>query len=210
MLENSELDLQSVDEVLGTTRSVRRRLDLDRHVARSVLYDCINLATQAPMGLGGESWRFIVVTDGEQKKQIADLYEEVITTMVADSRVDIKPTQHALIERLPKIPALIFVCIIGSPPGEEVSSQIGLYGSILPVAWSLMLALRSRGLGATWTSLLASRQREISDILSIPEGVIQTVMFPVAYTKDAKLKNAKRLDAREVTYWNSWGEKELS
>ncbi len=91
-----------------------------------------------------------------------------------------------------------------------MSSQIGLYGSILPVAWSLMLALRSRGLGATWTSLLASRQREISDILSIPEGVIQTVMFPVAYTKDAKLKNAKRLDAREVTYWNSWGEKELS
>ena len=205
----TQLDLESIDTVLGTTRSVRRRLDMDRPVDRATLYECINLSTQAPMGLGGESWRFLVVTDDEQKQRIADLYKSVITTMIETNQVDIKPTQHALIERLPKIQAMIFVCIVGEPPGSEVSSQIGFYGAILPVAWSLMLALRSRGLGATWTSLLASRQSDVSEILNIPEGVVQTVMFPVAYTKDANLKMVDRQDAREVTYWNVWGERDL-
>ena len=199
------LDLGSVDTVLGTTRSVRRKLDLSRPVEPQVLYDCINLSTQAPMGLGGESWRFLVVTDRKRKQKIADVYRSVIMSMIEDRGIDIKPTQHALIERLPEMPAMIFVCIIGTPPGAEVSSQIGFYGSILPTAWSLMLALRSRNLGATWTSLLSSRQEEIGEILEVPQGVVQTVMLPVAYTKGANLKRAQRQDARELTYWNSWG-----
>lgn len=202
------LDLASVDAVLGTTRSVRRKLDLSRPVEPEVLYDCINLSTQAPMGLGGESWRFLVVTDRARKEKIAHIYKGVIMSMIEDRGIPIKPTQHALIERLPDMPAMIFVCIIGEPPGAEVASQIGFYGSILPTAWSLMLALRSRNLGATWTSLLASRQDEIAKILEVPEGVVQTVMFPVAYTKGAKLKRAERQDARKLTYWNSWGNSE--
>ena len=202
------LDLASVDAVLGTTRSVRRKLDLSRPVEPEVLYECINLSTQAPMGLGGESWRFLVVTERARKEKIAAIYKGMIMSLIEDRGVDIKPTQHALIERLPDMPALIFVCIIGTPPGDEVSSQIGFYGSILPTAWSLMLALRSRNLGATWTSVLASRQSEIGEILEVPEGVVQTVMFPVAYTKGAKLKRAERQDARKLTYWNSWGNSE--
>ena len=160
------------------------------------------------MGLGGESWRFLVVTDRARKEKIAAIYKGMIMSLIEDRGVDIKPTQHALIERLPDMPALIFVCIIGTPPGAEVSSQIGFYGSILPTAWSLMLALRSRNLGATWTSVLASQQAKIGEILEVPEGVVQTVMFPVAYTKGAKLKPAARQDARELTYWNTWGNSE--
>jgi nitroreductase len=81
---------------------------------------------------------------------------------------------------------------------------VGFYGSVLPAAWSLMLALRSRNLGSTWTSLLASRQQEVGDILEIPEGVVQTVMLPVGYTKDARLRKADRKDAKLVTYWDQW------
>ena len=199
------LDLSSVDTVLSTTRSVRRKLDLSRPVEPEVIYECINLSTQAPMGLGGESWRFLVVTERERKEKIAEIYKGLIMRLIEERGVPIKPTQHALIERLPQMPALIFVCIIGEPPGAEVSSQIGFYGSILPTAWSLMLALRSRNLGSTWTSVLASQQTEIAEILEVPDGVVQTVMFPVAYTKGAKLKRAERQDARHLTYWNSWG-----
>ena len=202
--EGAVLDLESVDRVLGTARSVRRKLDLDRPVEPDVLFDCINLATQAPTGLVGESWRFVVVTEPERKQRVAEIYRGVLEELVAGG-LEIKPTQRALIDRLPHVPAMIFVCVIAEPPGTEVSRQVGFYGSILPAAWSLMLALRSRGLGTTWTSVLAARAEPIAEVLDMPEGVMQTVMLPVAYTKGAKLRWADRLDAREVTYWNSWG-----
>ena len=203
-------DLESVDHVLSTARSVRRKLDFERPVEPEVLFDCINISTQAPTGLGGESWRFVVVTDAEKKLRLAEIYRAVITDMQRERGLEIKPTQQALMARLHEIPAMIFVCTIGAPPGPEIPAQVGFYGSILPAAWSLMLALRARNLGSTWTSLMASRQAEVGAILEVPEGVIQTVMLPVGYMKGAKLKKADRMDAREVTFWNQWGNRQPS
>ena len=204
------LDLESVDHVLSTARSVRRKLDFERPVEPEVLFDCINVSTQAPTGLGGESWRFVVVTDAEKKLRLAEIYRAVITDMQRERGLEIKPTQQALMARLHEIPAMIFVCTIGAPPGPEIPAQVGFYGSILPAAWSLMLALRARNLGSTWTSLMASRQAEVGAILEVPEGVMQTVMLPVGYMKGAKLKKADRMDARQVTFWNQWGNSQPS
>jgi nitroreductase len=97
------------------------------------------------------------------------------------------------------------VCTIAAQPGPEIPRQVAYYGSVLPAAWSLMLALRARGLGTTWTTLLSSRQREVAGILAIPETVVNTVMLPVGYTKGAVLRRADRLAAREVTVWETWG-----
>lgn len=199
------LDLDSIDTVLGTARSVRRNLDFERAVEPEVLFDCIDLCTQAPTGLVGEHWRFVVATDPELKRRLAQLYGEVITELVSERGVDMKPTQRALVERLPDIPAMIFVCAIGAPPGPQLSTQVAYFGSILPAAWSLMLALRARRIGTTWTSVLSTRQDEVATLLGMPEDVVQTVMLPVAYMKGAKLRRADRLGAREVTYWNTWG-----
>jgi nitroreductase len=200
------LDLASVDHVLSTARSVRRKLDFDRPVDPQVIYDCINLSTQAPTGLGGENWRFMLVSDPAPKAQVAHLYRSVLEELQQLRGIELKPTQHALASRLQDMPLMIFVCVIGEPPGAEVASQVGFYGSILPSAWSLMLALRARDLGTTWTSLLASRQQEVRAILGIPEGVTVTVMLPVAYTKGARLRPADRLEARSVSFWNRWGQ----
>lgn len=199
------LDIESVDHVLSTARSVRRKLDFSRPVEPEVLFECINVCTQAPTGIGGESWRFMVVTDSDKKLRLANVYRTVITDLQQARRLEIKPTQQALMDRLHEIPAMIFVCSIGVPPGPEIPAQVGFYGSVLPSAWSLMLSLRARNLGSTWTSLLASRQAEVGAILEVPEGVVQTVMLPVGYMKGAKLRKADRMDARKVTYWNQWG-----
>ncbi len=207
-MEDTPLDIASVDQVLGTARSVRRNLDFARPVEPEVLYDCINLSTQAPTGLGGENWRFVVVTDPHRKTQLADLYRSVLAELQRARGLTIKSTQRSLADRLHEMPALIFVCAIGEPPAGEVAGQVAFFGSILPSAWSLMLALRARNLGATWTSLLSSRQADVSRILQVPEGVTQTVMLPVAYTKGAKLRRADRKDAREVTFWNTWGNRQ--
>lgn len=199
------IDLESVDTVLATARSVRRRLDFDREVPPEVILDCIDIATQAPTGLGGESWRFVVVADTQRKRALSVLYGNVLEELATARGVAIKATQRALVDRLHEIPAMILVCTVAEGPSEEIAGQVAYYGSILPAAWSLMLALRARDLGATWTTLLSSRQREVADVLGMPESVVNTVMLPVGYTKDAKLRRAERLPASQVTYWDTWG-----
>jgi len=105
-----------------------------------------------------------------------------------------------------EIPALILACVEGRPDPASVAQQVALYGSILPAAWSLMLALRARGLGSTWTTLHLAEEHEVAAALGIPAHVTQTVLLPVGYMLDARLRPAVRKSAREVTYWNRWGE----
>jgi nitroreductase len=193
-----------VDTVLATARSVRRRLDFDRPVPRQVILDCIDIATQAPTGLGAENWRFVVVTEEHKKRALSDLYRQVLDELANARSVPIKSTQRALVDRLHEIPAMILVCTIADRPSEEIARQVAYYGSVLPAAWSLMLALRARDLGATWTTLLSSRQEAVGRILGMPDSVVNTVMLPVGYTKDARLKRAERMSAPEVTFWNGW------
>ncbi len=200
------IDLDSIDTVLATARSVRRNLDFERAIEPAVLHDCIDLAAQAPTGaVNGESWRFLVVTDAEPKARLAALYGSILEEFAASRGVALKPAHRHLVERLPHIPAMIFVCIDAPPPPDEVGTQIGYYGSVLPAAWSLMLALRARRIGATWTSLLASQQSAVREILGMPEETTHLVMLPVGYMKGARLKRADRLPAEQITFWQRWG-----
>ncbi len=201
-------DTSSVDAVLSTARSVRRKLDFERPVGQQVIEDCINIATQAPVGLGGENWRFLIVRDKVKKLSVARVYREVMLELTAARGVEIKATHQSLMDKMHEMPVLIFVCAIGKPELNH-ARQLAFYGSILPAAWSLMLALRARGIGTTWTSVLSAREQEIADILGIPEGVTQTIMLPVAYTRDVVLKPAERLSAGEVTFIDSWGNKKV-
>jgi nitroreductase len=199
------MDLASVDEVLRTTRSVRRRIDFERPVPADLIEECIAIATQAPTGIHAESWRFLVLTDAAPKAAIARLYRRAHERFARPNGIAQKPAQLALVERLHEMPALILVCAEGQPPGDSLPLQVGFYGSILPAAWSLMLALRARGLGATWTSLHLVYADETAQQLGIPDGVTQTVLLPVGYTKNAVLNPAVRKPPGEVTYWNAWG-----
>ena len=199
--------IEDFDNLLRTTRSVRRRLDLEREIPQQVLEDCINVAIQAPVSLAGENWRFLIVNDQDTKSTLANLYSEVMFDLSAERGVEIKPTHKALMKNLPKMPCMILIFAIGEPQ-DSVPQQVAFYGSILPAAWSLMLALRARGLGTTWTTLLSARQTQVADLLNIPDNVTHTVMLPIAYTKDAVLKPADRLSAKDVTYHNRWGEKQ--
>ncbi|MEE2663173.1 MAG: nitroreductase family protein [Myxococcota bacterium] len=203
--------------VLRTTRSVRRRLDFERPVERAVLEECIEAAVQAPTGLEREAWRFLVLTDPEPKHAIAQLYRrsfESLTQQWSEAPPvdwgDATPphertTYRGLAERMHEMPALVLVCSLGRPDADDAAMQLGFWASVLPAAWSLMLALRAKGLGTTWTTLLARERVAVAEALGIPQDVTQTVLLPVAYTKDAKLAPAQRKSASEVTYWNGWG-----
>ena len=61
----------TADEALATTRAVRRRLDLDRPVARDLVDECLRLAVQAPTSEGNETWHFVVIEDAATRAEIA-------------------------------------------------------------------------------------------------------------------------------------------
>ena len=205
----------SVDWALRTTRSVRRRLDFERAVEPAVIEECIDVAAQAPTGRSLETWRFVIVTDDETKRALGALYHRAFEETLAGWHVQAEasgeappslgPGYRELAERLHELPALILVCALGEPDGEDRAQQVAFYGSVLPAAWSLMVALRARGIGSTWTTLHLREAAEVARMLDIPAGVTQTVLLPVAYTKDARLRPAARRPAREITYWNAWG-----
>ena len=196
-------DRSDIDFVLSSTRSVRKKLDYSRPISEEDLIDCINVAVQAPTGIISENWRFLILTDKNRKADVAELYREILTEISTSRGVTLKSSHLALMDRLHEIPCMIFVLAIGEP-GSSVSEQVGFFGSVLPAAWSMMVAMRARGIGTTWTSLLTSRSDEIAKILNIPEGITQTVMFPAAYTSGAVLRPAVRKPAEDLICWNSW------
>ena len=212
--EAPPLDLAVVDKLLTTTRTVRRRLDLTRPVEPEIIEEAIEVAIQAPSGSNRQNWRFMVVTDPDKKKTIADLYGKSFKNYAGPRPAD-KPTTSGgriaasawhLVDHMHEVPVLIIACIEGRSENPSPVAQAGLYGSILPSAWSLMLALRARGLGSAWTTLHLVHEKEVAQALGIPGSVTQAVLLPVAYYTGKDFKPGRRRPGKEVTYWNTWGE----
>ncbi len=199
------MDIRSTDHLLTTTRSVRRRLDFERPVAPELIEECVTIALQAPTGRA--SWHFVVVTDAAKKEAVAGYYRNALTELRAmnpDSGPG-KPTMQYLADNLHRCPALIIPCIEGRPESLPRGRAAGLYGSIMPAAWSLMLALRTRGLGTVWTSLHTFHEREIAEVLGIPEDVTQAALFPVAHIiGDDNFKAVDRGNPAQIIHWNTW------
>lgn len=224
------MDLATVDQLLTTTRSVRKRLDLNRPVEPEVIEHCLEIALQAPTGSNLQGWHFMVVTDPQKRAKLAELYHKGWTDYYdiqkehppQFSQNDLRLSQRPKIiqssiflgEHLHEVPVFIIPCIEGAmaevPHWEELRSfgnffQASMYGSILPATWSLMLALRSRGLGSSLTTLHLIYEKEAAQLLGIPDYVVQTALIPVAYYTGTDFQPAKRRPAKEVTHWDGWG-----
>ncbi|TMA35154.1 MAG: nitroreductase family protein [Deltaproteobacteria bacterium] len=216
-----DLDLDTVDRLLTTTRSVRKRLDLARAVDPAVLERAIEIALQAPTGSNSQGWHFVVVTEARKRARIGELYRKAFEAYVdmpnafrdalapEDPRARQLPrivdSATYLAQHLHEVPVLVIACIEGRVESAPPVVQASHYGSILPAVWSLMLALRARGVGSAWTTLHIMYEREIAELLEIPEHVTQAALLPIAYFKGADFKPASRLPARQFTHWNAWG-----
>lgn len=211
------LDL-TVDELLTTTRSVRKRLDFDRPVPREVLMECLDLALQAPTGSNAQGWQWVFVEDPAKRKALAEIYRTTATPylgMPKPQRGDIRDQQIDAVlnsamylnENLEKAPVFLIPCLEGRPEHMDAGTQASFWGSLLPAVWSFMLALRSRGLGSAWTTLhlIGDGEKQAAELLGIPyEQYTQGGLFPVAYTKGTSFKPANRLPADQLTHWDSW------
>jgi nitroreductase len=221
LIYSEPMDLATVDHLLTTTRSVRRRLDFSRAVDPAVLTRCIDIAFQAPTGSNTQGWHFLVVTDAELRRGIADLYRRGfelyanapnMRPAIAEDDPRFAQTQRIvesaryLAEHLHEAPVMVIPCVEGRVENAGVLAQASLYGSILPAAWSFMLALRARGLGSAWTTLHLMFEREAAGLLGVPDTITQTALLPVAYFTGADFKPAKRLPTATRTHWDRWGQ----
>jgi nitroreductase len=215
------LNLSVVDRLLTTTRSVRKRLDFTRPVPPEIVQECLEIAVQAPTGSNAQGWHFLVVTGAEKRAAIGDYYSRSFRDYLRSGRsssdrfsgndaraVRAKPVTESAIylaRHMREVPLMVIPCIEGRVESPAPAAVAGLYGSILPATWSLMLALRARGLGAAWTTLHLVYEREVAQLLSIPDTMTQVALLPVAYYTGDDFRPAARIPARERTYWDTWG-----
>ncbi|MDQ0381925.1 nitroreductase family protein [Amycolatopsis thermophila] len=213
----------TADEVLTTTRAVRRRLDLTRPVPRELIQEAVKVATQAPTGRNQQQWDFVFVDDPATKAEVADLWRAGLMAGSPDehhgaplpSRMSfasaewgrIRGSLGHLVRHLHEVPVLM-IPVVRVACREELATTRGQahnWGSVLPAVWSFMLAARERGLGTAWTAGHLNYEREMADLLGIPfDTTVQVALIPIAYTIGTDFKPAPRADDRNFSHWNRW------
>jgi nitroreductase len=200
------------DELLSTTRSVRRRLDLTRPVPRELVEQCLGLAVQAPTSVNTQNWHFVVVADEKRRQELGALYREIWIGYAGHPPEDERPasspeqaSSRYLAAHLHEVPVQVIPCIEGRPEGLSAGDLAAHYGSIVQASWSFQLAARARGLGSVFTTYHLDREREAAGILGIPfERVTQVGLIPVAHTVGTDFRPARRKPLAEVVHWDHW------
>jgi nitroreductase len=211
-----KFDLEMTDELLATTRAVRKRLDLERAVPRDVILECLELAVQAPTASNSQNWRWVVVDDASKRGALADIYRKAALPYLAsplrtpdeafaEQTARVRSSALWLAENLEKVPVFVIPCVQGKPPADASAIALaGLFGSIFPAVWSFQLALRARGLGSALTTLHLLNAQAAADLLGLPDDIMQVALLPVAYTKGTDFKRAARAPVSGITHWNAW------
>jgi nitroreductase len=207
------------DELLTTTRAVRKRLDFDRPVPRELLLECLQVAVQAPTGSNRQGWQFVFVEDASKKRAVAELYGQSWDAysslpkpqypegdVRAAHQEQVSSSARYLRERMHEAPWLLIPCVRGRlAEGASTLEQAGLWGSIIPAFWSFCLAARARGLGTAYTTLHLAYEREAAEVLGIPyEKYTQAGMTPIAFYTGAGFKPAERVPLDSITHWDGW------
>lgn len=220
-------DLSVTDALLSTTRAVRRRLDLTRPVERETILDCVRLSQQSPTGGNHQGWHWVVVTDAAKREALGQIYRELGARYLTMASDKVDPTDHQtvrvydsalwLMDHLAQVPVHVIPCVEGRMP-ESMLERMGalapealpnvmwasFYASAYPAVWSFQLALRSRGLGSTLTTLHLFKEEAVAEVLEIPDTVSQLALLPVAYTIGTDFKIADRPAPDTITHWDEW------
>jgi nitroreductase len=211
----------SADDVLTSTRAVRKRLDFDTPVERSVIEECLQIALQAPTGSNSQGWHWVMVTDPDKKQALRDIYANNFETyrkfaasntyeegdLRFEQRDRVTSSAEYLTENFHRAPVLMVPCITGRLDNASVMQGASAWGSLLPAVWSFMLAARERGLGTAWTTihLMFDGEQKAAEVLGIPfDEVTQAGLFPIAYSKGTDFKPAKRLPLEPILHWDTW------
>jgi len=206
-----------VFHILYTCRSMRR-LKPDP-VPDELIYAVLDAGIRAPSGGGVQAWRFVVVTDPERKRQIAEIYQRgwrIAEKRYVEAGVSLTEDKNMraaayLAEHLAKVPVLLFACLrarrihterLAAPNAANFLRIVG--GSIYPAVQNILLACRALGLGATLTSITTQYEEEIKAILGLPESITTYAMIPIGYPM-GQFGPVTRVPVEQVTWRNCYG-----
>jgi nitroreductase len=209
------------DELLTTTRAVRKRLDLQRSVPEPLVRECLEIALQAPSGSNRQTWQWVVVFDADKRAALGEYYRKAVEQYLgspgAAGKLFADDPDRSVVQRrvgdsvaylgehMGQVPVQVIPCLSVGRGGKLSSdNQAGLWGSLLPAAWSFMLAARSRGLGTAWTTLHLSYEREVAEVLGLPDDVRQGVLIPTAYYTGESFAPAPRGSLDDVLHVDGW------
>lgn len=211
------------DELLSTTRAVRKRLDFDRPVPDELIRECIDLAMQSPSGSNHMTMQFVVVRDEATRKAIGEVYRQcyaiyqqldgiyIRTIDKGDEHANAQQQRSAdsadfLGEHMGEAPVLVIACSAsGRVDNAPAVMSVNAMGNVQPAMWSFMLAARARGLGTCWTTVHLFMEQAVAEIVGIPfDHVQQVCLTPVAFTKGTDFKPATRPPADSIIHWDRW------
>jgi len=195
-----------------------RRLKPDP-VPDELIYKIIEAGTQAACGSGVQAWRFVVVTDQENKRRIAEIYQRGWREALKSyAEAGASPTEDKniiaatyLADHMAQTPVLLFACLrarrlhakrLVSPQGINFARILG--GSIYPAVQNILLACRALGLGATLTGVMTQYEDEIKAILGLPDNITTYAMIPIGYPQ-GRFGPVTRLPVEQVTWRNRYG-----
>jgi nitroreductase len=196
------------DQLLTTTRAVRRRLDLTRPVDLNTIKECLRIALQAPSRANAQPWRWIVVTDPAQRAAVGRwhtlAWQERFRPQQDSYPATMVRSAGHLAQHIADVPVLLIPCLELDSGVLPEGNQASLWGSLLPAAWSYMLAARARGLGTAWTTVHLAYERQVADVLGLPDNVRQGALIPTAHVLGTQFRAARRRPIEEVLYVDRW------
>ena len=210
------------DQLLHTTRAVRKRLDFTKPVSDDVIRECVAAAMQAPSGSNNMTMRFVIVKDEAKRAAIGDIYRQcfdiyktlpgVYAGSIAKD-TDVEQAQQDrvvdsalyLADHMGEAPALVIACTAGRLDSVPSMMAVSSMGNVLPGMWNFMLAARARGLGTAWTTVGLMMEQAIADVVGIPFAEVQQAcLTPLAYTIGTDFKPALRPDPDTIIHWDTW------
>jgi nitroreductase len=210
-------------EAIDTTRAVRRFSS--EPVTDVEILACIRAATQGPSGGNIQPWQFLVVTDAEIKRALADVYRrayERYEPAVLRSMPPFRSAEHHasfermmrasrhLAEHLGAAPALVLFLmpdISMALQDEHGTLDVGTpFASVYPAVQNFMLAARGLGIGTTLTTVYRIYQDEVRTICAIPERYEIIALVPLGRPQKP-FRVGRRRPAEQLTHWNRFGSK---
>ncbi|MBI3247867.1 MAG: nitroreductase family protein [Deltaproteobacteria bacterium] len=204
-----------VFHIMSTCRSMRR-LKPDP-VPEALIYQILDAGIRAPSGGGVQAWRFVVVTDPDSKKKIADIYRRgwrIAERRYLEAGAELDGNMRAaayLAEHLHEAPVHLFACLRARKIHQErlaapnaVNFARIMSGSIYPAVQNILLACRALGLGATLTSVTTQYEEEVRAILGLPDSVLTYALIPIGYPV-GKFGPVTRTPVEQVTWLNRHG-----
>jgi len=195
-------------EVIRTQRAMRRLLP--DPVSDEEVWTVLDAAIRAPNGGNRQPWNFMVIRDEAAKRKIGEYYLDAWKSsygpareaMLANDQMakTFRSADH-LANHLAEAPVLILAMLrvdAAGGPGTIAGA------SIYPAVQNLMLAARALGLGTTLTTLHKLHEKEVKELLGIPEKVETMALIPLGRPK-GRFGEAARMPVEKVVYWDRWG-----